>query len=207
MITFAKYKSSAIENGKRILKVLQFGVKTAKESSPFGFDSQAPEGYTAIYAESASKEEAVVVGYINKEQLAEVGESRMYALGSNGELGGFVYCKGDGTVGLNGFDHSSVRFGPLVEALQAQNVLINAELAKISAAVAAGNVLINAELVKINNTINNENILINAELVKIAASITSLGGTYLVTPVNGSYTPTPVTTDITAAEAETVKIK
>lgn len=135
MITLAKLASSIIENGKRILKLKQFGVKTAKEVAPFGFDSQAPEGWTAIYAETSNKEDAVVIGYVQKNALVEAGEARLYALGSNGELVGYVWSKKDGTTGINGFDHSAVRFGPLVTASNDQNVLIQTELAKIAIAI------------------------------------------------------------------------
>jgi hypothetical protein len=135
MITFSKYSSALITLGKRILKVKQFGAKTAKECAPFGFDSQPREGWTAIYAETTNKDESVVVGYINKNQLVGAGESRMYAVGSNGELLGYVYNRNDGVLGLNGFAFSAVRYAPLNTALQAQNTLINAELTKIQAAI------------------------------------------------------------------------
>ena len=42
-ISLSKFKSFILENGKRILKVQQFGAKTAKESYPFGVDSVPPE--------------------------------------------------------------------------------------------------------------------------------------------------------------------
>ncbi len=136
MITFSKYSSALITSAKRILKIKQFGVKTAKECGPFGFDSQPHEGLTAIYAETSNKDEAVVIGYINIGQFVAAGESRMYSVGSNGELLGYVYNRNDGVLGLNGFDHSSVRFGPLLQALNNQNILIQAELVKIQTSIA-----------------------------------------------------------------------
>lgn len=162
MITFSKYSSALITGAKRILKIKQFGVKTAKECGPFGFDSVPFEGMTAIYAETSNKDEAVVIGYINIGQFVAAGESRMYSVDSSGQLLGYVYNRNDGKLGLNGFDYSAVRFLPLDQAIQAQNVLINAELAKI------------------------------------AASIASLGGSYIVAPVSTNLAP---------AESPTVKIK
>ena len=100
MLTFSKLKSSSIEQGKRILKVFQFGAKTAKESSPFGFDSSAPENWTAIFGETSNKGESVIIGYINKNQLAEVGSSRIYAVGSSGEVVGVCAFKGFGSSGV-----------------------------------------------------------------------------------------------------------
>lgn len=137
MLTFSKLKSSSIEQGKRILKVLQFGAKTAKEVGPFGFDSSAPENWTAIYGETSNKGESVIIGYINKNQLAEAGGSRMYALDSSGEVVGYVYARASGVLELNGNEFSGVRFQNLVQAINAQNSLINAELAKIALAIGA----------------------------------------------------------------------
>lgn len=137
MLTFSKLKSSSIEQGKRILKVFQFGAKTAKEVSPFGFDGCAPENWTAIYGETSNKGESVVIGYINKNQLSEVGGSRMYALGSSGEVVGYVYARASGVLELNGNEFSGVRFQNLVQAINAQNSLINAELSKIAVSIGA----------------------------------------------------------------------
>ena len=133
MITFSKMKSSTIEQGKRILKVLQFGAATAKESYPFGFDSSPLENLTAIYAETTNKGEAVIIGYINKNQIAELGGSRMYSLDSTGNLKAYAYARASGILELNGAEFSAVRFENLLSAINSQNTLINAELVKIAA--------------------------------------------------------------------------
>ena len=132
MITFSKMKSSTIEQGKRILKVLQFGAKTAKESYPFGFDSSPLENWTAIYAETTNKGEAVIIGYINKNQIAELGGSRMYSLDSTGNLKAYAYARASGILELNGNQYTSVRYENLLQAINSQNALINAELVKIA---------------------------------------------------------------------------
>ena len=137
MLTFSKLKSSTIEQGKRILKVFQFGAKTAKESSPFGFDSSAPENWTAIFGETSNKGESVIIGYINKNQLAEVGSSRMYALGSSGEVVGYVHSRASGVLELNGSTFSGVRFQNLRAATDQADALRNAEFAKIAVSIAA----------------------------------------------------------------------
>lgn len=137
MLTFSKLKSSSIEQGKRILKVFQFGAKTAKEVGPFGFDSSAPENWTAIYSDTSNKDESIIIGYINKNQLAEVGGSRMYALGSSGEVVGYVYARASGVLELNGSEFSGVRFQNLKAATDQADSLINAELAKVAVSIAA----------------------------------------------------------------------
>ena len=137
MITFSKIKSSSIESGKRILKVLQFGAKTANECAPFGFDSNAPEGFTAIFADTSNVEESVVLGYINKNQLAEIGSSRIFAVDDSGQVISFLHCRANGNIELNGAEYSSVRFENLKIATDNNNALINAELDKISLAISS----------------------------------------------------------------------
>src|SRR4030095_3245043 len=101
----------------------------------FGFDSTPLENYTAIYSETSNMSEAIIIGYINKTQIAKLGESRMYALGSNGELLGYVYARDSGVLELSGNTYSTVRFQPLNTNLQNQVTAINAELIKIQTAI------------------------------------------------------------------------
>ncbi len=136
-ISLSKFKSFTIENGKRIIKSMQFGAKTAKESYPFGFDSVPHENFTAIYAETSNKDESVIIGYINCNQLAAIGESRMYALGSNKEVVSFLWVKNNGELWLNGSGFSAVRYSNLNTGLQNQKTAINAELIKIQTAINA----------------------------------------------------------------------
>lgn len=135
MITFSKTDSSIIERAKRILKVFQFGAKTAKEASPYGFDSSPIKGMTAIYAETSNKSEAVVIGYINKNQLAEIGEARIYSTNEAGATMAYIFLKNTGDIHLNGDQYSGVRFEPLAQAVQGMDTAINTELNKISLAI------------------------------------------------------------------------
>lgn len=155
MITFSKMKSSTIEQGKRILKVLQFGAKTAKESYPFGFDSSAPENMTAIYAETTNKGEAVIIGYINKNQLAELGGSRMYSIDASGQVKAYIYARPSGILELNGSEYSAVRYENLLSALNSQNSLINAEFAKIATglnAIVPGSYVVSPVTINLNSS-------------------------------------------------------
>jgi hypothetical protein len=134
MIALAKYFSSIIENGKRIIKSKGIGgsVMTTKEVGPFGFDAQPPEGMTAIYADTTNADESVIIGYINKNQVAGIGESRMYSVGPSGDVRANILCDSSGRISLNGNVYNSVRYEPLEYGLNSQNVLINAEFAKIA---------------------------------------------------------------------------
>lgn len=140
MIITSIFKSSSIEEGKRIIKALIYGgsAATAKEVYPFGFDSQPPENWTAIYSDTSNKDESVIIGYINKNQLAEVGGSRMYALDSSGEVSGFLYARASGVLELNGSDYSAVRFQELKTQIDLLQTQINSQWPLISAGIATG---------------------------------------------------------------------
>ncbi len=134
-ITLANIVSSAIEFGRRILTVTQFGAKTSQESSPFGDDSNPLQGMTAVFAETTEIGEPVIIGYINENQLAAVGEKRLYSLDENGNESTFVWLKNNGNLELNGNTFSAVRFQNLQVSLQNSDTAINVELNKIAAAI------------------------------------------------------------------------
>ena len=135
MITLSKLKSVSIEAKQRILKVLQYGPKTANEVTPFGLDSSPLENYTAIYAETANAGESLIIGYIQKNQIAQQGEARLFSLDSNGLLKAEIFCKADGTIILNGGVNSSIRYEPLNTELQKLKNDINTELLKVQTAI------------------------------------------------------------------------
>lgn len=135
MATFSKYKEMAIEAGKRILKVLEFGTKTADECAPFGIDSVPIKDMTAIYMNTSNNSESVIVGYINTNQLAAEGETRLFSVDASGALKAFVWLKANGNIEINGNAYNSVRFEPLKTGLNNQDALINTELAKIATAI------------------------------------------------------------------------
>lgn len=137
MLTFSKFKESSIgQQGRRLLKVFEFGAKTAKEVSSFGVDSNPNVmDMTAIYAKTSNQSENVVIGYIQTNLLAEPGEIRIFSLDDNGAVKSYVWCKKDGKLELNGNAFTSVRFEALDTALQAEVSKINVELGKISAAI------------------------------------------------------------------------
>lgn len=137
MITISRVKEIAIEKGYRILKVLQYGPKTADECSPFGDDSSPLAGMSAIFANTGEAGEPVIIGYLNKNQLAKPGEKRFYSLKDNGDLSFYVWLKKDGFLELGGNQKNLVRFQELEQGLLQQDTQINAELAKIALSVAS----------------------------------------------------------------------
>lgn len=131
--------SSAFDSAKRrVLKFYRLGksdVRTAYDASPYGFDGNPIKNMRAIYSETGTVGEQVIIGYINKNLLAAPGESRMFSTDDSGNLKMFIWLKKDGTMQLGGAADNAVRYAALNTALQAEKDLINIELTKIQAAI------------------------------------------------------------------------
>lgn len=124
---------------RRVVKALRMGkedVQTSFDISSYGIDSNPIAGMIAVY-EMTSSGQTVIVGYINKNKLAGVGELRLYSTDANGTEKFFAWFKNDGTMQLGGTAHNLVRFTPLQTGLQNQDTAINTELTKIAAAINA----------------------------------------------------------------------
>lgn len=132
MITNATVDSTSTEDGMRMVKVDQFGAKEPYECSPYGFDSNPVKDMTAIYADTSENGEPIIIGYVNENQLAEVGELRLY----NSEQG-YIWIKKDDSIELNGNARTIVAFQNLKTELQNTIVKVNAELVKIQTAITA----------------------------------------------------------------------
>ena len=135
MITFSKVRDFVIENGKRILKVQEYGVKTAKVASNYGDDSQPLKNMTAIYSPTAVNSEPVIIGYINTNQVAQEGEKRIFSQSLDGSLSFAIHLKTNGTCEIGGAVDNAVRFNALQSSLASSDTLLNAELAKIATAI------------------------------------------------------------------------
>jgi len=133
MITLAQIKDSFFDKKKRILKIIQYGVKTAQEVSAFGDDANPLKGMTAVYADTGEMGEPVIIGYINENQLAAIGEKRIYSLKSDGSLSNYIWLKNDETIEIGGNVDNLIRYAALDLSLQNQTNLINVELGKIAA--------------------------------------------------------------------------
>ena len=132
MITNAIVDSTMTEDGMRMVKVDQFGSKEPYECSPYGFDSNPVKDMTAIYADTSENGEPIIIGYVNENQLADVGEIRLY--NSNK---GYVWLRKDDTIELNGDSRTIVAFIDLKTELENTIVKVNAELVKIQTAITA----------------------------------------------------------------------
>lgn len=139
MITFSKISSSSIVNFFRSFKVKQFGVKTADHVSSFGDDSAPLKDMVALFAETSNNAEPVVIGFINKNQLAQPGEKRIFSLQSNGALSADIYLKSDGTIEFHGNQKNMVRYQELETAFNELNNKFNALVIKFNAHSHAAN--------------------------------------------------------------------
>lgn len=105
MPSIIKIISSKVSQGKRLVKFLRYGksdTQETKEIAPFGVDSHAPKGTAGLYLETTQRGKPVVVGYINKNQVAGSGELRMYSVDSNGDVVSYIHFKSDGTIEFDG---------------------------------------------------------------------------------------------------------
>lgn len=131
--------STSFDKFKKLVpKALRFGqddVVTAIQSAPFGIDSNPIKGLVAVYTKTSQKGADVFLGYLNKDLLAEQGETRLFSTNESGALQTYVWLKNDGNIEMGGNADNLVRYTKLNTALQQEVLKINAELAKIATAI------------------------------------------------------------------------
>jgi len=100
-----KVAGSSFDNLKRLVVKIWNGksdTRTAIEASPYGIDSNPVKDMVAIYAKTELDGNEYIIGYLNKNRLAEIGETRLFSTDSTGNLKAFVWLKSDGIANLNG---------------------------------------------------------------------------------------------------------
>lgn len=117
MNNFVKVISTEIDTIKRrVVKILRFGksdVQTALECGSYGIDSNPIKDMVAVYGETTEKGKVTIIGYINKNQKAGVGEFRTYATDANGAEKFYTWMKSDGTMEIGGDSNFAVKFNEL----------------------------------------------------------------------------------------------
>lgn len=116
MNTISIVKQVTIDKGRKSLKVSEFGVKTADLVSSFGDDGSPLKDMVALYSTTSNVGENVILGFINKHQIAQPGEKRIFSLKPNGELSFDIHLKGNGTCEIGGNTDYAVRYSKLEEA-------------------------------------------------------------------------------------------
>lgn len=141
MTFLTKVLNGILDAGYRMIKIIRMGdadVQTADEASPAGMDSCPISDMVAVFSETSVKGEPVIVGYLNKNQLAKEGEVRFYSTDTNGGQKFYTWLKNDGTYEIGGNDHNLVRFTPLNQGLQSLVDFINMQLPMIAAGISTG---------------------------------------------------------------------
>ena len=87
---------------------------------------------------STCADETVILGVINKNQIASPGEKRIFATNEGGDVVVAIYLKRDGTIEIAGNSDNTVKFSKLDTAIQKLSADINIELGKIAAGIATG---------------------------------------------------------------------
>lgn len=118
MVSLVKILSTEVDSMmRRIVKALRNGksdTQTSFETGGFGIDGNCPEGFVAVYAPSMIKGESVILGYINKNQMAEIGELRLFSTNTAGDTEKFyVWLRNTGHLELGGDDNNAVKFNEL----------------------------------------------------------------------------------------------
>lgn len=119
MQTLVKTISTAIKNLVRTVKVSRYGkddTVTGLEAMPYGEDSNPVAGMDAVYLELSSRKNKVIVGYINKQQIAAVGEKRIFSTDENGNIKFYIWLHADGTCEFNGNTNHLAQFEGLKTA-------------------------------------------------------------------------------------------
>jgi hypothetical protein len=102
-----------------LTKILRFGksdVQTPFQALPHGIDSNPVKDMIAVYSETTEKGKPVVIGYLNRDQLAEVGGTRLYSTDSDGSAQFAIYLRADGTCEVGGDSDNMVRYSELETA-------------------------------------------------------------------------------------------
>lgn len=139
-LNLVKVISTAIVKAQRIVKVLRYGtndIQTASAVAPYGVDSNPISGMIAVYAPTVDIAKKVIIGYINKNALADVGEYRTFATDADGNVQFYTWLKKDGTYEIGGAADNAVRYSKLNDGLQSAAGDINTELGKIAAAISS----------------------------------------------------------------------
>ena len=138
MLNFTKVLSSNVDKLKRrVIKVLRLGkqdVQTNLQTLPFGIDSVPIKDLVALYAPTNEKGKSVIIGYLNKNSIAGVGETRFYSTNEQGVEQNSIHLKNNGDIEVGGNSDFMVKFNALQNSLNNYNTLINAELVKIGTA-------------------------------------------------------------------------
>lgn len=116
MNTLVKVISTVVQQGKRLVKVLYSGnddIRQMRDAGPYGIDSNPLKDMIAVYAHTSERGKDAIIGYVNKNALAAVGELRMFSTSEDGAASFYAWLKNDGTAEIGGNVDFLVRYSAL----------------------------------------------------------------------------------------------
>ena len=135
MIKLVKTISTSFDTfKKRIVKVMVMGkndVQTCQQITPFGVDSNPTPNLVAVYAKTGEMGKTVIIGYLNKDLLAGIGETRLFSTDEVGVLKSYIWLKNDETIEIGGDGDFMVRYSALATAFN----LLKTDLDTVRAAL------------------------------------------------------------------------
>lgn len=145
MINLVRIINTSVDDlGRRVVKFFRLGktVETALQAMPYGVDAQPIEDCIAVYSQTGIKGKSVIIGYINKNAIAGVGEHRLFSTDADGVVKFYLHLKNDGTCEIGGSADNMVRFSELETAFNQLKSdygdLVNAFNAHMHATAAPG---------------------------------------------------------------------
>lgn len=128
-----------------LIKVYRYGtsdVQTPLQANPAGIDSNPIKDMVAVYAATDDKGTKVIIGYLNKNQLSQPGEARMFSTDADGNIKTFVWVKNDGKIQLGGTANNLVFYAAMNDAINKTLIglvpQLQLELTKIATGIVAG---------------------------------------------------------------------
>lgn len=116
-IYLSKVISTVADSLSRLsVKVYRLGlsdVREAIQAAPYGTDSVPIKDMVAVFASTGEKGKDVIIGYLNKSKVAELGEYRIFSTGSTGQIKVYIHLKNDGTAEFNGTGDFLVKYNEL----------------------------------------------------------------------------------------------
>jgi hypothetical protein len=106
---------------RRVIKFLRLGksdVQTSVQAGPYGVDAVPVQDMIAVFAPTGEKGKTVILGYLNKNSLAGIGEHRIFSTDENGEQQTYIWLKNDGSIEVGGNADNAVRYSALETAFQ-----------------------------------------------------------------------------------------
>lgn len=106
MLQLIKIISTEVDRvNRRVAKFLRYGkndTQTSLQAAPPGVDANPIRDMIAVYAPTSEKGDTVVIGYINKNQVAEPGEHRIFSTDASGVVKASLHLKANGVIVITG---------------------------------------------------------------------------------------------------------